>query len=302
MILPTLTTALLALTAVQVETPEAPSAPETLDPSKPAVIESSDEPAATEYFLISAPPGEPGEESAAGNSPWESKSRRRGEEGEPIAAVALRVIERQGGAGAGAAEFLYEREIVFAEGGLRIRHTETGQGASRRLVWREFLPSASRTWVADWTAGERGAEVRSIGYGWNRPVHETVMSHLELELPVFGPLEILHGLRTGGLWCGDAGGVLGVIDPSSASIIEADRSVAPIGSEALVDLRRPDGTLLLGADFDLRTGAFTALRLSDREASSRRIERAEFDRLNRRWTVESRRPYDAMLALIPARR
>lgn len=279
MIFPTLTAVLVA---------QSTSLAASLAPPLETAIEPQSS-AETEYFLISAPASA----GAAGQV-----ARGGAGEGQPIAAVACRVIERDGEA----KEFLLEREIVFAEGGLRIRHTETGRGSERRLVWREFLPSASRTWVADWTAGERGAEVRSIAYGWNRPIHESVMSRTEVDRSIFGPLEVLHGMRTGVLACGDVGGVLGVIDPSSAAVIDVDRTTVAVGSELVVDLRRPDGSLLMGADIDGSAEAFTSLRLSDQEAVTRRIERAEFDRLNRRWTVESRRPYNAMLALIPKRR
>ncbi|MFT6108578.1 MAG: hypothetical protein ACJA2W_001490 [Planctomycetota bacterium] len=270
---PTLATAFVALAASDPVSTEAPA---------PVVVELAQSQAVLEYFLVSSP-----------------ADGLVGEEGEPIAVVALRSLEHE----LPMKGFLLEREITFREGGLRIRHTETGEGSTRRLVWREFLPSASRTWIADWTAGERGGGVaRSIAYGWNRPVHERVMTETTVERPVFGPLEVLHRTRAGTLTCGDAGGVIGVIDPSSAAIIDAERTALHLESGVSLDLRRPDGTLLLGADFSVGSQGMTSIRLSDREAVTRRIERVEFDRLSRRWKVESQRPYDAMLALIPTAR
>ncbi len=256
----------------------------------PVVVELDQPRAVTEYFLVSE-----ADRVGVATDPV------------PIAVVALRSIDRSA---AGQDEFLLEREVIFATGGLRIRHTETGHGASRRLVWREFLPAASRTWVADWTFGERGAPVRSIAYGWNRPVHERVMTSMETERPVYGPLELLFGARQGALACGDAGGAVGVIDPSAAAVVECYRSEAVTAgldaNSSALDVRRSDGTLVLGADFSPATatspGTFTAIRLSDRSTAAKRIERKEFDRLKRRWTVESRRPYDAILAQIPDRR
>ena len=276
----TFTSLVAALAALAVSDP-APSAPvgsELVGPTAHA-----------EYFLIS-----------------EADATGGGIEGAPIAVVALRSIDHSGrgrlaGADVQGVDFLLEREVTFAQGGLRVRHTETGQGATRRLVWREFLPNESRTWIADWTAGVRGASVHSIGYGWNRPVHERVMESEASHTAVYGPLELLYGLRDGHLPCSEAAGTVGALDPASASVVQVSQDSS---AGSAIDLRRADGTLLLGADVGTLPGEdasqrFTSLRLSDRVTIARAIGRTEFDRLSRRWTVESRRPYDAVLALIP---
>ena len=284
------------------------SDPVATEPVVSVSVELNGPTATAEYFLLSEPVADAGEE-----------------EGAPLAVVALRSIDHSSqsvlpGAKKPEIDFLLEREVIFATGALRVRHTETGHGATRRLVWREFLPKESRTWVADWTAGVRGAEAHSIGYGWNRPVHERVMNGEVSDTTVYGPLELLYGMRDGSLPCGEAAGVVGVIDPASASIVQVERTAIPSGvasAEVAIDLRRADGTLLMGADTAMveepgprPTAAaakpaalgFKALRLSDRPTVARRIGRKEFDRLSRRWTVESRRPYDAILAQIPKRR
>jgi hypothetical protein len=289
-----LTSLIAALVPLAFADPAAP------DPSTLVVTDSSGPVAKAEYFLIS-------EEVAATDDA----------EGASIAVVALRRIDRTGGdLSSGPAslnfDFLLEREVTFAEGGLRVRHTESGLGSTRRLVWREFLPKESRTWVADWTAGVRGAPARSIGYGWNRPVHEQVMGGSASDTTLYGPLELLYGMRDGSLPCGEASGVVGVIDPASASIVQVEQSLRPSAGPiagAAMDLRRPDGSLLLGADVARAAGpasgsaapGFTALRMSDRPTTATRIDRAEYDRLSRRWTVETMRPYEAVLALIPKR-
>lgn len=250
-------------------------------------------PAVAEYFLVT-----------------EEATDEDAVEGAPIAVVALRSINPSMDSidVSGDVKFLLEREVTFAKGGLRVRHTESGHGATRRLVWREFLPNESRTWVADWTAGVRGAEAQSIGYGWNRPVHERVMVGEASDTTVFGPLELLYRTREASLPCGESSGAVGVVDPVSASIVQVSRSAVALGvaaPEVEIDLRRPDGTLLLGATASAQSvgdRGFRALRLSDRPTLNVRIERQEFERLTRLWTVESRRPYDAVLAQIPKRR
>ncbi len=307
----TLTSLVAALAPLAFHGPLAlgPAVDPATDPasgSTSGLVAAESGPTATaEYFLIS--------EEVAGTDD---------SEGAPIAVVALRSIDHSGGDLSKGARpedvhFLLEREVIFASGGLRVRHTESGAGSARRLVWREFLPKESRTWVADWTAGLRGAPAHSLGYGWNRPMHEQVMEGDAADSTLYGPLELLYGTRAGSLPCGEASGTVGMIDPATASIVQVERAEVPstdtVAGVAL-DLRRPDGSLVMGADMVTaapegstvssapEAGTFTALRMSDRPTVAERIGRAEFDRLSRRWTVESQRPYDAVLARIPRRR
>lgn len=283
MLFSTLAAALLALPAGDTQAADLTGGAIPAGPMAAVTIDLDQQSAAAEYFLVTDADIEGGTT-----------------EGAPIAVVALRSIERSSADGP---SFLLEREVVFATGGLRVRHTETGHGASRRLVWREFLPDGSRTWIADWTSGQRGAAVRSIAYGWNRPVHERVMTEATSDRQVFGPLELLLGARDGDLTCGEANGVTAVIDPSAAAVIECHPSTTLTESGTTVDLRRMDGTLLLGGDFgpagESGAAAFTALRFSGRDATVEPIDRIEFERLNSRWSVPSRRAHDAILAHIP---
>ncbi len=207
-----------------------------------------------------------------------------------VAVMALRRVE-------GERSLLLEREVTFREAGLRLRHTETLQGDSRQTSRRELLPAESRTWVADWTVG--GDHVRTLAYGWRRPVHESIQLRARGAEPVVGPLELLDRWR----WPGEHG-LRGQVVPRSLLIDPAAAAAAPIEAEHTTSgmvVRREDGSLVLDA-VRATLGDLHGSRWSDGDAQMHRIEELEYQRLVRRWTVGSRRPYVVALEQVPTRR
>ncbi|MEL6428237.1 MAG: hypothetical protein AAFR54_03605 [Planctomycetota bacterium] len=171
---------------------------------------------------------------------------------------------------------VHEREVLFAQGGLRMLHTEEVTPRGRRLVWRELRPDGARSWTVRWDA----ASARVTGYGWRRPVHEALPGRAAG--PFMGPLELADALRSGTF----TEGPVRVLDPSAARVVDA--RVERAGER--VRVARPDGTLL----FELGPGtvAFQAA------APVRRAEQPEAERLLRRWSFERRSGHEAVLATI----
>ncbi|MEM8710845.1 MAG: hypothetical protein AAGG01_07830 [Planctomycetota bacterium] len=247
---------------------------------------------------------------------WSAEASEGQTGGEPIAAIALRTIRGEGADALSPdrADFLFELDVVFKRGGMRIRHTESGRGAARRLVWRESLPKASRTWISDWDAVQGPRSARVLSYGWHRPIHDVPVLAAEATLPVFGPLESLARFQGGAEVRQGVAGRIAVVDPLAASIVAVAVESSETSATDRMELRRGDGTLLLGAARSTASPAaeptaevgealgLSALFMSGRRGSCRRIERAEFERLERRWAVPTRRPYEAMLEAIVPRR
>ena len=218
--------------------------------------------------------------------------------------VVLRTLDRSDLSGE--TDFLLEREVIFANGGLRVRHTETGTGEQRRLVWRELLPASSRTWVADWRSAPGEDSAHSIGYGWHRPTHETFINGAASGQAIVGPLELLHGMRSQPLSCSDRGLSATIVDPRSASIVEVERAFeAGLEGGSALSVQRLDGSRVFEAahgESSAGPGALTALQFGGGgETATEPIDRAAFERLARRWSVESRRPYEAALSSVRRR-
>lgn len=89
---------------------------------------------------------------------------------------------------------LIERETTFRSEGWSVHHVDVLEGSLRRSTWRESGPSGRRAWTAEWDLASRdaGREARVVGYGWRRPVHETIRG----EAPLCGALERLEARRT----------------------------------------------------------------------------------------------------------
>lgn len=182
---------------------------------------------------------------------------------------------------------VYEREITFRDGGLRIHHTETVRGDSRRLVWREQVPHHARVWVCEWSATDRAAS--TISYGWKRPVHAA----LPLASPgaTVGPLELLDAMRAGAA-TGDAPRV--VVDPMAAAA-----TVVRLSAQG--DARRNDESLLLGG-VPSDGSALEGVRFSEGAACLVPIDEREYGRRVERWRVSTPRPHERILRRIPTRR
>lgn len=245
-------------------------------------------PATSEYFLL----GREGERPDA---------RRTDEDPDGVdafAVVALRRLERPGA-------LLLEREVVFAEGGVRLLHTESIEADKRRLVWREFLPTGARTWTAEWRID--GDQLRTIAYGWHRPVHEWI----EGDVGMVGPLEMLDRMRRqqGPLHLVD-GESFAVVDPSAATVSEASvRTVDSVEATDAVasEIRRADGSLVLDAmlatpDADASYAAIESLRFGEGRAVCTPVDENEFQRRRARWRVDVVPAHEAILARIPKRR
>lgn len=212
-----------------------------------------------------------------------------------LAVVALRRLDRPG-------HRLLEREVVFREGGVRIHHTERIDGNARRLVWREFAPRGPRTWMAEWR--DDADAVRTVGYGWDRPVHE----RLEGTDAMVGPLELLERLESGAARF-DVD--LSLVDPTAAAVEAVQvRTVDSVERAecAATTVRRTDGSLVLEAV--LRADAahpetapsIETLRFHDGAAVATPIDESEYLRRRRRWKVDTVPAHEAVLAIVPDRR
>ena len=178
-----------------------------------------------------------------------------------------------------------EREVLFAEGGLRLLLTEEITGDRRRLVWRELRSNGARTWVAEWGPG--GARV--TGYGWRRPVHEELAGFDPASARrIAGPLELERGLEGGRFGAGDA---LWVVDPTAGRVTRVTIGAIQGGLAA----RRDDGTLLLAVEGG-------TVRFHDGVAAALPIPGDAAARHRQRWMVESRPAHEVVLARIRAAR
>ena len=220
--------------------------------------------------------------------------------GEDVAAVAVVAIRRLDGPDA----TLLEREIVFEEDGIRVLHTERIEGDMRRLVWREFLPSGTRSWMAEWRAS--GDRVQTIGYGWHRNVHEWI----DGEAGMVGPLELLDRLRrTDAESDVDSVTLFTMIDPTSAAVTNVIARTVDLvaGAERTVEVRRPDGSLVLDAvisEADAADGAEPALsrlRFGEGHIAATPIREGDFHRRRARWKTDRTPAHEAILARIPKR-
>jgi len=178
-----------------------------------------------------------------------------------------------------------EREVLFAEGGLRLLLTEEITGDRRRLVWRELRSHGARTWVAEW--GPDGGRV--TGYGWRRPVHEELAGvDLAGAHRIAGPLELERGLASGRFGAGEA---LFVVDPAAGRVLRVTVGAIDGGLEA----RRDDGTLLLAVEGGL-------VRFHDGAGETLAIPEDAAARHRQRWMVESRPAHEVVLARVRAAR
>lgn len=189
-----------------------------------------------------------------------------------------------------------EREIVFADSGVRIVETEELAGRRRTAVYREFRPTGSRTWIVKWTLGDRASAARTVGYGWDRPVHGALAAEAEGQDPVIdaGRLELFFRGGRGRL-----AGDLTTVDPASATAV---RVRVERGAEPCRAVRANGGLLHEVVRADEGSGpAIAAFRLHGAGRVARPIEREHHLRLLRKWSIESRPAHEAMLALIPRR-
>lgn len=242
----------------------------------------------------STPSGSAVEGAATRSGPWRSltvQALARALPSETIRSTAL--LRRVDGEGlalvtgcsiVGPIRTVREREVLFADGGLRLMLTEEVLGERRRLVWRELRAHGARTWVAEW--GPSGA--RATGYGWRRPVHEPLAGHGAAAGPVVGPLELEAALREGRH---DDGAALFVVDPSAGRVVRVTVGVAP----GCLEARRGDGTLLVAIEDGLP-------RFHDGTPAAISIPEDAAARHRQRWLVESRPAHEVVLAKIRAAR
>ncbi|MEM1452463.1 MAG: hypothetical protein AAGI22_25385 [Planctomycetota bacterium] len=205
-----------------------------------------------------------------------------------FAVLALRRLER-------GAVVLLEREVVFEESGIRVLHTERIDGDRRRLVWREFLPGGTRSWMAEWRTG--GESARTIAYGWHRPVHESI----DIEPGTVGPLELLDALRRAP---SEGRTEWTVLEPSAhtaSSVIARTVDGEAGAGEVSIEARRADGTLLVGGRSSAPESALDELRFADGGTVATSVTENEFHRRRVRWKVEVVPAHEAMLARIPRR-
>jgi len=106
-----------------------------------------------------------------------------GPDGSPLAVVAWRRLE-------GARGVLLERDVVFANGALRVLHDERFDLGTPRLVWRELRvgSGAGRTWLAE---EARPGELRTMSWGTHAPTH----GRFALAGSVRMPLGLVEELR-----------------------------------------------------------------------------------------------------------
>lgn len=196
----------------------------------------------------------------------------------------------------GLSRAVYEREIVFADLGVRIVETEEVVGQRRTVVYRELRPTGSRTWMVKWRAGDRVSEARTVGYGWDRPVHEGLRSGVPGVDPVLdaGRLELLFRHGTDLSW-----GSVVTVDPASGAAIRVDLEQSGERCRA----RRGDGTLLHEVTRSRTVGpqGIASFRLHGAGRVARPIEEPERLSLFEKWRIESRPAHEVMLALIPRR-
>lgn len=209
-------------------------------------------------------------------APWIKRSEScllLDETGEPRAVVWTRSL-------VGPLRQVHERDMLFATGGFRVHHTEEVTPRGRRVVWRELRPTGARSWTVRVDAS--GANV--TGYGWQRPIHETLAGWDGSDL--IGPLELSFALRTGmDVSAPDAR--YRVIDPSAGRA--TDVRLVRAGDE--LRAQRIDGTDL----FVLGPGT---VRFQGDPTSVRAIAREEAERLRRRWAFRSRPAHEVVLATI----
>lgn len=200
------------------------------------------------------------------------------------AVISLRRIETDG-------KILFEREVVFADSGVRVLHTEVIVGEQRRLVWREFRPEGAHTWRAEW--GGEGRD-HTTGYGWHRPVHGILQESLEARAPEMGPLELLYRMRRGELKDGQS---VALVEPTAARTTDVWVHRDAQGSRAL----RVDQTLAVGFDWGelaIPESPEHSLRFHGGGLIARPISDAEFTRRKGRWLIKSRPAHEALLARI----
>lgn len=220
------------------------------------------------------------------------------EEGAPPLGVdkgvmALRRVDTAGGR-------LYEREVTFSTGGIRVHHTEEIIGTDRRLVWREFRPYGARTWVAEWNT-ETGKS-RTTGYGWKRGAHGRLGWSPEANKPACGPLELMDRMRDGRL---SAGVKLAVVEPAAAAL--SDVEICREGG--LLRARRADGSIVCVCPVpvliaDAEPGAAASAKGVSFSAGTILVPllKEGYARARKRWFVPTRPAHESMLARIPRRR
>lgn len=191
---------------------------------------------------------------------------------------------------------LYEREVTFSTGGVRVHHTEEIIGTDRRLVWREFRPDGARTWVAEWNT-ETGKS-STTGYGWRRGAHGRLGWSPEANKPAFGPLELLDRMREGRLQPGE---ILAVVEPAAAALSD----VRIYREGGFLKARRADGSLVCSCPVpDL---ALDAPPIGNGVSFSAGtvlvpLQKERYGRARKRLFIPTRPAHERMLARIPGRR